>query len=94
MSNELPFPPELKAKTDRLLEGMAKEEKPAVVKHNWLYSVVPASVGGSTLLHPYLAGYCRSCDQGFSVPIPSDKNGLRITKMGVPKDGCVVPEGF
>jgi len=88
---ELPF--ELTSKISKYLDEQ-EEEKPAVVKHNWLYSVVPASVGGSTLLHPYLAGYCRNCDQAFSVRIPSDVNGLRVSKMSIPKDGCVLPEGF
>jgi hypothetical protein len=78
------------------------ENKEVVSLHNWLYSVVPASptdwVRGAgdtayvpnTALGIFLAGYCRNCNQVFSVEIPRDDyNGeVRVTHVDIPKTGC------
>lgn len=71
-------------------------------RHNWLYSVVPVfidtnsayqtNVSGTVLL----VGYCKICDQSFAKHIPWDNNPsyLRLTKMDIPKWGCVDPAGL
>lgn len=58
-------------------------------RHNWLYSVVPVFGVSSPLV--LLAGYCKVCDQAFSKQIPWDMDPtyVPITKMGIPKWGCV-----
>lgn len=77
-------------------------ETGVIFYHNWLYSVVPVASrvedwdnNKSTVHYPlkaYLTGYCRNCNNAFSVLIPSDPYAIKVTRMGVPKDGCVGPQ--
>lgn len=68
-------------------------------RHNWLYSVLPITkkFSNSEKDTLYLAGYCRACDNAFSVEIPRRTDGVDynndplITSLGVPKWGCISP---
>ncbi len=71
------------------INGHASEIIEAVqYQHNWLYSVVPAKLVGDSSIGIYLAGYCKVCRHGFSVPIPF---GIEYVEenLGIPRFGCV-----
>jgi len=69
-------------------------KEPAMVRHNWLYSVLPNKVNSQSSEEAlYLTGYCRPCDNAFSVEIPkSDSGKILLTKMDIPKWGCIEPD--
>lgn len=69
------------------------EKEPVKIRHNWLYSVLPNRVGIDEEAL-FLTGYCRSCDNAFAIEIPKSGNRvtIKITKMGIPKWGCVEPD--
>lgn len=80
-------------------EDILNKVEPQVIKHNWIYSLVP--VGERTErwdserayvdypLVAALAGYCKQCNQAFSVYLRTDYQGsLKLQDVGIPKDGC------
>jgi hypothetical protein len=76
-----------------------EKEEEVQYKHNWLYSVLPITrrtlgYNKETLKDCLmLTGYCRACDNAFSVEIPQDEHYgiLKIKEMRIPKWGCVGP---
>ena len=78
------------------------EKVPEVFLHNWLYSVVPVARAyewwdyekGHTdfPLVAALAGYCKACNQAFSVFLNTSEIGyIKLQDVGIPKDGCRGP---
>ena len=65
----------------------AKEE--VVIRHQWLYSVVP--VGRGNALAAYLTGFCRGCGRAFSQRIPTADKVYLESVMDVPQFGCIDP---
>jgi hypothetical protein len=78
-----------------VLESVPQDE----FKHAWLYSVIPIGVRAEGRrgevdypLRGFLTGYCRNCDNMFSVQLPTERYGKYVTeKAGVPQFGCVNP---
>lgn len=69
---------------------MSDGKQETKVQHNWLWVIVP---GPSSYL--YLSGYCKNCDTYFTRRLHTENGtGIYLNKVGVPKWGCVVPEGF
>lgn len=60
--------------------------------HNWLYSVVPASVG-DTYLYPFLSGYCKNCRKAFTIRLNVDESPGYYSEMelDIPREGCSPP---
>lgn len=68
------------------------EVEPPQYKHDWLYSVIPATVNENNEI--YLTGYCRRCDNYFTKQLEREiTNEVIIERANVPKFGCVGPEG-
>lgn len=65
-----------------------QEEKPDI-KHNWLYSVIPASVN-ETNNEIYLVGYCKQDNKYFTVLLNRDylANYVVLGDLNIPKWGC------
>lgn len=78
---------------DSILPTVSGEMEAA---HNWLYSVVPASVNPlvNREIGIYLSGYCRFCQNGFTVRLPqSAKPGLLTQiELDIPLKGCNTKE--
>src|SRR5688572_27277278 len=94
------YPPFMGSDPISQLEAVKAEQQ---FQHNWLYSVVPAvrfnpyenqGISSSTdvRLVPMLAGYCRHCNNGFTVELPRGDFGVYAQEnMNIPKFGCVSP---
>ena len=81
---------EYKATAKALME--AQGLKPD--RHNWMYSfmsaAIPATRESYYYSEIYLVGYCKQCDQTFTVlaPIDTVTNKIRLNRAGVPKNKC------
>lgn len=67
-------------------------------RHNWLYSVLPITNYRKDFKPPphdglYLTGYCKTCQQVFSVKIPHDSADALtvVTQLDIPRWGCASP---
>jgi hypothetical protein len=74
MSDELPAP---------LLESLKNKER-AQMKHNWMYSFMPAAMN-----QIYLVGYCKVCNQSVSANVPYSPRNVTVRFMDIPKWGCI-----
>lgn len=62
-----------------------------LIKHNWLYSVVPLfttipdETGGI-----FLVGYCKQCDSSFTKRLPVNRYATYpiVERADIPKWGC------
>jgi hypothetical protein len=94
------FPP---ADGERVVSSPDKVQG-QVFLHNWLYSVLPITpsytvkVGDENSYYNVpndwfvLSGYCKNCNNAFSVRVPVSGSGeLMMTNVGIPKTGCVPP---
>lgn len=65
----------------------ALEQKKADMKHNWMYSFMPATNGERAV---YLVAYCKVCDNGVTVRLSTDSRVGKaiVTRANVPKWGC------
>lgn len=74
------------------------EVDPPQVKHNWLYSMVPAHTDSvHKLIGAYLTGYCKNCDQYFTKRMRVDydeswNDNPVVRRAWVPKWGCTPPD--
>jgi hypothetical protein len=70
-----------------LLESLEKKE--SQLKHNWMYSFMPATIDGFSTI--YLVAYCKICDTGVSSKMFINRltYGSITTNMDIPKWGCI-----
>ena len=73
----------------------SKIEQPPLIRHNWLYSVVPDfpiedNFGGFIGGGIFLVGYCKQCNNYFTARLNLDgvPNFVAIEKLDIPKWGC------
>lgn len=81
-----------------LPEHLSGETAEVNIKHNWLYSVIPADREVTryslseeridTISEIYLVGYCKNCNTAFTAPVPYSWSRTVLTDMAIPKDGC------
>lgn len=73
-------------------------------EHKWLFVIIPVqpsvwvdttntnghyTVGQEALF----AAYCKHCDKFFTTALPWDKYNTQTGTLGLPRFGCVGPEG-
>ena len=70
---------------------IALESKEQKMKHNWMYSFMPAreQVHDFVVDSIYLVGYCKVCDQTVAALVPHDSMHTVVDRAYIPKWGCV-----
>jgi len=95
MSEERELPEFLLTQAAEILdeEALAGDEGTQDYRHNWMYSVVPASASNE-YWGIYLSGYCRNCQKAFTVRLPQDTTPTFVTvaQLAIPRWGCVSPQ--